>query len=196
MNALPAGLLPRDHNIEIFADPYNFGKCYFLHDGEVKDFSQMPHDLMLNLTDELKDDLHAMAGLKLMGYDIDAPGTRTAMAMIEQYNYCNRGAFDNIPDIFTNGKKTREFVDCGCRGRCPGEGKVCSPVVVDGEHITHRELECAMLIGRGMPYKRIGTEMGFHKVTAVNSLIGRLRDKLHCASNTEIAIKVKELGFV
>ena len=189
MTKLPSGLMPNDSNIEIFADPENFGKCYFMTKGEIKPFSLLPHNVLDNLCNELVDDKRAIAGLKAMGLT-------EGMGMLEHYNFCNRGALDGTADISIAGCKTREYVACGRRGKCVGEGKVCSPLVVNGSHISYRELECLRLIGIGLTYKRIATEMGFRSVTAVNSLIDRLRDKLQCASNIEIALKVKELGIV
>ena len=189
MNKLPSGLMPSDSNIEIFADPYNFGKCYFMQNGEIQPFNFLPWDILYDLTSELLHDTKAMEGIKAMGYHDENE-------MLELYNFCNRGSLDNVADISSSGCKTREYVDCGRHGKCPGEGKVCTPVIVNGSQITHRELECLRLIGEGLPYKQIRLEMGFRKVTAVNSLIGRLRDKLQCNSNVEIALKAKEMGVV
>jgi DNA-binding CsgD family transcriptional regulator len=181
--------MPSDSNIEIFADPYNFGKCYFIQHAEIKPFNFLPWDVLEDLCSELLHDRKAMEGMRAMGYTSEPE-------MLELYNYCNRGSLDSIADISASGYKTREYVDCGRHGKCPGEGKVCTPVVINGSHITYRELECLKLIGEGLPYKRIKIEMGFRQVTAVNSLIGRLRDKLQCSSNVEIAIKAKEMGIV
>jgi DNA-binding CsgD family transcriptional regulator len=189
MVKLPSGLLPTDKSIEIFADPYNFGKCYFISEGEIKEFKFLDSKTLMDLCDELREDTRAMAALKQMGFT-------EGMSMLEQYNYCNRGALDGTADISVTGCKTREYVACGRKGRCIGEGKVCSPLRINGESITFRELECLRLIGVGLTYKRIREEMGFKRVTAVNSLIDRLRDKLQCCSNVEIALKVKELGIV
>jgi len=189
MTKLPSGLIPADSNIEIFADPENFGKCYFMTKGEIKPFNLLPFMIMGNLCKELRDDKKAIDGLKSMGIT-------GGMEMLEHYNYCNRGALDGTADITIAGCKTREYVACGRKGKCVGEGKVCSPLVVNGSHISYRELECLRLIGAGLTYKRITEEMGFRSITAVNSLIDRLRDKLQCTSNVEIALKVKELGIV
>ena len=189
MTKLPSGLMPNDSNIEIFADPENFGKCYFATRGEIKPFAFLPSDVLNNLCSELLEDKKAMAALKVMGHT-------EGVGMLEQYNYCNRGALDGTADITIAGCKTREYVACGRKGKCSGEGKVCSPLVVNGSQISYRELECLRLIGIGLTYKRIRAEMGFRSVTAVNSLIDRLRDKLQCTSNIEIALKVKELGIV
>jgi len=189
MDRLPAGLLPTDKSTEFFADPEKFGKLFWMSAGVVHLFKELPLSVMDDLRDELLSDTRALQGFRLMGITGEDE-------MLEQYNYCNRGALTSTPDISAIGKKTKEFVDCGRRGRCPGENKVCSPLCINGEHITHREFECLKLIGIGLNYKRITVEMGFRRETAVNSLIDRIRDKLQCNNNTEIALKVKELGIV
>lgn len=188
MNHLPAGILPYDDNINIFADPENFGKCFWISKGVTRRFGELPLQTLYDLHDELLSDTRALKGMRLMGVTGDDE-------MLEHYNYCNRGRLDKIPDITASGKKTKEFFDCGRRGTCPGRGEVCSELCINGSRITHREFECMRLIGVGLTYKRITIEMGFRRETAVNSLIDRIRDKLQCANNVEIAIRVKELGI-
>ena len=189
MNNLPTGILPTDSSIEIFSDPDNFGKCFWISEGKTSLFWSLPLNVLDDLRDELSSDTKALAGLRLMGLSKED-------AMLEQYNYCNRGKLDGVPDILPSGKKTKEYVECGHKGRCAGENKVCSPLCIYGSRITFRELECLKLIGIGLTYKQITVEMGFRRYTAANSLIGRLRDKLQCSNNVEIALKVKELGLV
>lgn len=189
MNTLPCGIMPADNGIEIFADPENFGKCFYISNGTTRSFWELPLDVLDDLRDELSSDTRALKGLHLMGLSTEAQ-------MLEQYNYCNRGMLDNVPDILPNGKKTKEYVNCSHRGRCAGEDKVCSPVCIKGEHITHREFECLKHIGTGHTYKEITVEMGFRRETAVNSLIYRLRYKLNCRNNVEIALKCKDFGIV
>jgi DNA-binding CsgD family transcriptional regulator len=189
MDKLPSGMLPSDKSIEFFADPERFGKLYWMSQGVIHKFKELPLSVMDDLRDELACDIRALKGLRLMGI-------HTEDDMLEQYNYCNRGSLDAVPDISVTGKKSKEFVDCGRHGHCPGENKVCSPLCINGEHITHREFECLKLIGIGLTYKRITIEMGFRRETAVNSLIERIREKLHCCTITEIALKVRDLGLV
>ena len=188
MDQLPAGIIPSDRNIEFFADPEKFGKLFWLSEGIVHRFRELPLNIVDDLRDELLSDTRALSGLRLMNItDLDA--------MLEQYNYCNRGKLSSIPDISASGKKTKEFVDCGRRNHCPGENKVCSPLCINGDRISHREYECLKLIGISLTYKQIMVEMGFRRETAVNSLIARLRDKLQCNTLVEIALKVKEIGI-
>ncbi|MCX6222436.1 MAG: hypothetical protein NTZ69_15805 [Bacteroidia bacterium] len=189
MEKLPAGILPNDANIEFFADPENFGRVFWISEGRTHRFCELPLHVMDDLRDELLSDTKALHGLRLMG-------NFTEDEALEQYNYCNRGRVDGVPDLTTSDKKTKEYVECGRRDKCPGEDKVCSPLMIYGSKITHREHQCLKLIGIGLPYKRIKIEMGFRRETAVNSLIDRIRDKMHCANNVEIALKVKELGLV
>jgi DNA-binding CsgD family transcriptional regulator len=189
MEKLPTGLTPTDQNIEIFANPHEFGKCFWISEGKTHLFWELPLHIIDDLRDELSSDCKALKGLRLMGLSSEG-------VMLEQYNYCNRGKLDGIPDISTSGKKTKEYFDCGLKGRCQGEGKVCSPLFINGSRITFRELECLKLIGTGLSYKQIKVEMGFTRETAVNSLTDRIRDKFQCSNNTEVALKVKELGLV
>jgi len=189
MESLPAGLAPSDKNIEFFADPTHFGKLFWVSEGVVHNFRDLPLHILDDLRDELLSDTRALTGMRMMGITDESE-------QIEQYNYCNRGKLSSDPDITITGKKKKEYVDCGRRGHCPAENKICSQLMINGSKITHRELQCLKLIGVGLPYKIICTEMGFRRETAVVSLIYRLRDKLQCSNQTEIAIKVREVGLI
>ena len=92
MEKLPSGIMPSDSNIEIFADPENFGKCLHVCNGITKLFRELPLAVLDDLRDELFSDTKAISRLRLMGItDRDQ--------MLEQYNYCNRGKLDHVPDI-------------------------------------------------------------------------------------------------
>lgn len=181
--SLPAGLLPEDCNIEIFANPDEFGKCLFIQYGQSRPFHELPTPVITNLFRECFVDKKAVKALQKMGVHADN--------IVEQYNYCNRGRLDGIPNITTSGKLTKEFVDCGQRGKCPGEGEVCGMA-----DLTYRELQCARLNAKGNDYRQIMIEMGFRSQTAVNSIMSRLRDKLDAKDKTELLIKSHQLGIV
>lgn len=188
MEKLPAGILPEDRDIEIFGSKEKFGKCFFISEGKTKSFWELPLNILDDLREELLTDRKALEGLRLMGITDEKQ-------MLETYNYCNRGRLDGVPDIH-NGKKTKEYVDCGRRFRCPGECKVCSPIRINGNKITFRELQCWRLIGNSLSYRQIMIEMGFRRETAVNSLMERLRIKLDAKDKTDLALKAKEIGIV
>jgi DNA-binding CsgD family transcriptional regulator len=184
---LPAGLLPGDMNIEIFANPTQFGKCLFLQHGQTKPFHELPTIVLNKLYRECFDDKKAVKAMGVMGVEINY--------MVEQYNYCNRGRLDSTPDITPSGKLTKEFVDCGRHGNCPGENIVCPHLVIEGSRITHRERECLSHLVKPLKDQQIQAKMGFRSINAVNSLMQRLRDKTGCPDRTALALTAKEAGL-
>jgi DNA-binding CsgD family transcriptional regulator len=181
---LPAGLLPEDCNIELFADPENFGKCYWLQNGQSRQFCELPIQIIVSLYAELFKDQKALQGLKLMGIVKDSE-------MLETYNYCNRGKLDSTPDISTEGKLHKEFFDCGRHDKCPGDGKVCGMY-----GLTFRERQCLRLNAVGLNYQQIKSGMGFKSVIAVNSLMSRCRSKLGANNKIELLIKSQQFGII
>lgn len=181
---LPAGLLPEDCNIELFADPENFGKCYWIQNGQTRQFCELPIQIVVSLYAELFKDRKAIQGLKMMGVSKDSE-------MLETYNYCNRGKLDSSPDITPSGKLNKEFFDCGKHDSCPGDGKVCGMY-----GLTFRERQCLKLNGMGRNYQQIKSDMGFKSVVAVNSLMTRCRTKTGAKNKTELLIKSQQLGII
>lgn len=181
---LPAGLLPEDCNIELFANPNQFGKCYWIQNGTTRPFHELPIQITASLYSELYLDRNALKGLKLMGITKESE-------MLEFYNFCNRGKLDSTPDISTSGKLTKEFFDCGRHDNCPGDGKVC------GRYgLTFRERQCLKLHGLGRTYDQIKSEMGFRSTTAVNSLTSRLKSKCNASNKTELSIYAHQIGII
>lgn len=180
---LPAGLLPRDYSIELFADPENFGKCFWIQKGMVRPFHELPIEVIPRLYVECYADKKAVHTLLEMGVKHEA--------IVEHYNFCNRGKLDSNPDIATSGKLNKEFFDCGRHDSCPGDGKVC------GKYgLTFRERQCLALNGLGRNYQQIKSEMGFRSVVAVNSLMSRCRCKLGAINKTELLIKSHQIGII
>lgn len=184
---LPAGITPKDCNIELFADPDRFGKCLFIQQGRTRPFHELPLKFMPALYHECFEDKEAVKALEDMG----VPGKE----IVEHYNFCIRGALNAEPDINAAGKRTTEYFDCGRRGKCIGEGRVCK-LTIHGTKFTPRELECIRLSNQGNDYLRIQKEMGFRSRTAVNSLMTRCRIKLEAKDRTELLIKSQQLGIV
>lgn len=179
------GLIPSDLNVELFADPAQFGKCFFVRAGQTKTFNELPVRLLIVLSLEYEMDKKAQKALAKMGIPEDQK--------LEQYNYCNRGRLDGVADISTTGKLTHEYVDCGRRGRCIGEGIVCKKDVY-GMTLTARERECLTHIDK--PYKVIKAEMGFKSIASVNSLIERLRNKTGVNTKLEMSIIAHQIGIL
>lgn len=186
---MPAGLLPFDSNIEIVANPKEFGRCFFLQQGQMKRFCELPQRVISILSSEMIKDVKARRIMYKMGI-IDP------MQQLEMYNYCNRGRVDDIPDLTLHGKMTTEYVQCGKHGKCPGEYIICKAAMINGIKITHREIECLRLIGSGKSYREIRMSMGFNSQASVNSLINRLKIKFNARGKTELALLACKTGIV
>lgn len=176
------GLIPSDLNVELFADPAQFGKCFFIRAGQTKTFNELTSKLLITLSLEYEMDKKAQKALVKMGISEDQ--------RLEQYNYCNRGRLDGIADIPVTGKLTHEYVDCGRRGQCIGEGIVCKNPC----NLTARERECLTHIEK--PYKVIKSEMGFKSIASVNSLIERLRNKTGVNTKSEMSQIARQIGIL
>ena len=180
---LPAGLLPEDCNIELFADPENFGKCYWLQNGEVKQFCELPTKQYNRILSECYKDETAKNALLKHGID--------AKDLAEHYSFCNFGKLDSIPDLPQFGRVNKEFFDCGKHDSCPFNEKVCGK-----NGLTFRERQCLRLNSLGKDYRQIKSEMGFRSQTAVNSLMTRCRMKLGVRNKTELLLKSQQLGII
>lgn len=179
------GLIPSDLNVELFADPAQFGKCFFVRAGQTKTFNELHSNLLVTLSLEYEMDKKAQKVLAKMGIPENE--------RLEQYNYCNRGRLDGVADIPVTGKLTHEYVDCGRRGRCIGEGIVCKKDI-QGINLTARERECLTHIEK--PYKVIKSEMGFKSIASVNSLIKRLRNKTGVNTKSEMSQIARQIGIL
>lgn len=74
----------------------------------------------------------------------------------KQYIACRFGRFDGAPDISVEGVVLNpEYVDCGMRGICPHEGKLCSSIVLKNGTLTPREIEVLRHIGNDLLDKEI-----------------------------------------
>ncbi len=74
----------------------------------------------------------------------------------KQYIACRFGRFDATPDINAEGiVQSPEYVDCGMRGICPHEGKLCSSIVLEFGVLTPREIDVLRQIGNDLLDKEI-----------------------------------------
>ncbi|MGV8136523.1 MAG: hypothetical protein AB2L20_15045 [Mangrovibacterium sp.] len=188
---VPAGIIPNDLNTELLGVPGKIGKLYYTRDGNTKLFPGLREEDLRYwniLEKELECDIKAIQALRKMG--VPEPEA------LEHYNWCNRSNLDGIADIRTTGKLTHEFVDCSRRGKCIGEGKVCKPLMVNGEKITYREREALSHLFAAKKDKQIQQDMGFSSPASVKSLMVRLRGKFDASSRSELLIKARQIGIV
>ncbi len=136
---IPAGILTKDSSIEFFAVGKNL-KAF--HKGRIIDFSQFPMAIYNKLKDILADDVTAKAALMEWGFS-------TLNTQVKQYTICRFGGLDNIPDLSVNNIQESEYWECGNRGNCPFEGRICKDVKVENGILNKREVKLLKLLATG-----------------------------------------------
>lgn len=124
----PAGLV--DSGIEFFV---NEDTLFALYEGRKVDFFELPESVIDLLRSELYSRPKAVEALVEWGYE-------NPDEMLVQFVKCVFGGFDYMADIsdFTIGHS--EYWDCGVRGNCPFEGRICQSLKVsDTQHLTNKE---------------------------------------------------------
>ncbi|MFW6096382.1 MAG: hypothetical protein ACOC8S_08090, partial [Bacteroidota bacterium] len=130
---VPAGINKNDHRCEIYSHD---DKPHATYMGKSIKFNELPAFIRKYYFSQFLQDAVALESLeKDMGlHDIKEKFYRWIL--------CNYGGFDFEPDFDDNGDNSRkEYWDCGCRGNCPAEGKVCKPWVMTHYHLSKREIE-------------------------------------------------------
>lgn len=140
---LPAGLV--DDDVEIFTT----GDMVF---ATIKpctiEFSAWPKWLYKALKADLKENPIAVQALIDLGLERDDE-------MLWQYSRCRFGSFDGRPDLKDGKFIHTEYWDCGLRGQCPYEGKLCASMRMHEHVITPREMQVWRLITDGAQDKEV-----------------------------------------
>lgn len=149
---IPAGLI--DKGVEFYVHP-DTKDIECLHDGKVFKWSEIPSHLLDIVADDMARNREAVKAL--IDWNI-----QDSEEMLKQYIFCRFGGFDNDADIDHEGNiDYTEYFDCGKRGQCKYEGKVCATIKVgtddQGNNITltKREVEVVKLIAQGKLDKEI-----------------------------------------
>lgn len=145
---LPAGLTNK--GVEFFIDEHEV-KC--LHAGCTFSFDEFPPHVVQLIDEDMASNPRAIKAL----LDWDITDSKEQM---RQYIACRFGGFDCKPDINDDGiLQAAEYVDCGRRGKCAYEGKLCSSIVVSNGILTKKEIEVLRLIAIGLLDKEICEKM-------------------------------------
>lgn len=170
---LPGGL--RDANLEVYA----FGNdLWALYNGSESLFFDLPEDVIAVFRDDMLSNEPAMDMLIDLG--ITDPNDQ-----LRQYVWCNFGGFNLHPD-YSNGRLSPDYWDCGSRGDCPFEGKVCRPFNIGGILVTQRELQFIRLVAIGLADKQIASRLRIAYNTATKHR-QNIEHKLGAASKVDIA---------
>lgn len=132
----------------------------FLIKVEMINFSDFPPEVLYKLQGELKKDLVAQAALDTLGIVGDDE-------RLEQFGLCQFGGFDNQADFnHLEESINREYYDCGKRGSCPVEGKLCHHVKAENGYLTPQEIKFVKLITEDLTDKEIADRLDIALSTA------------------------------
>jgi DNA-binding CsgD family transcriptional regulator len=171
---LPAGL--EDENVEIYLHK---GELRAIYKGRVMPFKYLPAEFIDNLSAAMMADVRAMKSLIQDMLIVDP------VAMLEQYVKCNFGNFDAEPDVTRDGLIIKECWDCGVRGECPGEGKVCKRLQGKEGMLTGAETSIFFLVIEGKLDKEISGIMEI-TIPTVETHLKHIREKLAVNNRIEI----------
>lgn len=181
--SIPAGLM--DDACEIFNAKSGL---MAIHKGSVIHFFMLPE----NILSIIEDDIFSNGAFQ---HTIDMCGSKDRMEILSSYSRCCFGGFNSIADITEDGVCNHEYWNCGKRGSCKFEGKVCQHVKVANGSLTKREVLALQLIASGKPDKQISDEMGISENT-FPSYKNTIQQKTGLHTKTEMALLAKELNLI
>lgn len=184
LTKLPAGLT--DKGVEFFV---KHQLIYCIHDGKVLKYEEIPQFILDIVDADMVKQPDAMKALT--DWDLTS-----LQEMRKQYIFCRFGGFDADPDISENGSVDHtEYFDCGRRGRCKHEGKLCSAIKVRNGYLTKQEIIVMKCIARGRTYEQCADEL-FISTNTVSSHIQNIKEKTGFESLAEISGFAHNKNFI
>lgn len=178
-----AGLL--DHEtIEFFV----FGQHHLaMFQGEVTPIAELPEHILAGIEAEMLNHPESVMALVELG-------KHDRIERIEQWLFCRYGGFDNEADMVKGVMGQPEYWPCPLRGNCSHEFKLCAGVGGPGGMLTHREIEVAKAVVRGLSDKQISDDLNiaFNTVTVH---LRNIRQKLAVQSTKDMVAWAVALGI-
>lgn len=160
------------------------GSLQFIKNREVHPFDDISNDDLVNIRLEMDCDPKVDEALFEMGI-VDP------VKQIRQFLECNFGDFDTRADLTDIGIMIKEYWDCGHRGTCPHEGKLCR---LPGG-LTSTEIRVVKLVAQDLSDKEIADRLG----CAYNTLCKHrenIEHKLKVHSKVGIAVFAKDHNII
>jgi DNA-binding CsgD family transcriptional regulator len=136
----------------------------------------------------LDNDVMAQASLDMLGL-------KNSDDRFRKYGMCNFGGFDQDQDIDTQNSPRYEYYDCGQRGRCPVEGRLCKTIMADHGYINPREIDVLKLIVQDLADKQIADRLGISENT-VHKHRSNIQHKIGCSSKVGICRWAIQKGII
>lgn len=181
---LPAGL--EDSGVEFYVH-HNEVRC--LHNGRTYRFDEFPEEVLQLVENYLMTKPEALKALH--EWDI-----QNADDMLRQFIFCHFGGFDNTPDITSCGNIIEaDYFDCGRRGKCKHEGKLCSSIKVENGYLTKQEINILKLIAQGKLNKEIADELNISEET-VSTHNQNIQQKTGKSRKPELALLARDKNLI
>jgi DNA-binding NarL/FixJ family response regulator len=171
---LPAGL--EDRSLEIYI---HRGELHVIYASRAIHFDELPEDIKDVFLQHMMLNRHALKSLR------DDFKLTDAGDMLNQYVKCNFGNFDCKPDMDEEGTIYPECWNCGRRGKCPGEGKICSRIQGKNGMLTRHETEIFFQVIDGKLDKEIADHFK-SSLSTVKTQLSDIREKLGVNNRIEI----------
>lgn len=151
---LPAGMV--DSSVEFFL--YN-DEVHCQTEGVTYSFENFPERIISVVSDDMEKNPKAIASLIDWGFEDSA-------SQMRQYIACRHGGHDNNADISVDGEiQPAEYVNCGRRGICPYEGKLCTSIVLKHGTLTKSEILVLIEVAEGLLDKEIADKLNISSHT-------------------------------
>lgn len=179
---LPPGL--EDGNIELY-----------VYNNELKASFNGKKVLFIDLPESIKEvfETELIANKKAFKSLQEDMGIYNSGAMLIQYAKCNYGGHDYTPDYVDGKTNKKEYWNCGKRGKCKAEGKVCQLPKCNFGTLTPKELQITILVAEGLPNKLIAEKQNI-SINTLRTHLENIREKMGVFNRIEItqfAIKNK-----
>lgn len=183
IHRLPAGILAGDLSTELFGIRET-KKTYGVSNGKTVPFNELNPKMRAQIFERLLNDERAMNDLKHL------PQTEA----IEHYAFCIFGAADSKPDFSEDGvlQQADNFI---CSDNCICLNWASKKITIDGEVLTHRQLQIVKLLATDLCDKQIADQLGIC-VSTLDSHKKTLFEKCNVASKTGLVIKLIEQKII
>jgi len=182
MKKIIAGLI--DDGAEFFKHER---KLYCTHAGKTHEWPNFPEKILEIIEDDM---LKHPEALKALSEWENLPPEDH----VYRYIICRFGGIDDEPDIDPKGQIAHtEYFECGFRGKCKYEGKLCCTIKAEYGNLTKTELE--VLKRASLSYKEIGDQLNISPDT-VSTHMQNLRLKTGLKNTTQLAIYAMQKGVI
>lgn len=147
----------------------------------------------LDTPDDVKDRVYKIFINDVKAYAAMSRWGKEGDEALKQYVICRFGSFSESADIEKNAVEN-EYYDCGKKGECPYEGKICKTIKAPYGVISPGELKVLILLCEDMSDKQIASAMNLSRAT-ISDRVRSLCSKIGEATRTGVAVWAVKHGI-